>query len=108
MAAKLSNQTGSSSNGPPQRTAALGCKLLKSRPRIDLLVTDVGLPGGMSGSKLADAPRVRCPGLKMLFVTGYAEAGAVDSGLLDQGLEFMTKPLAVDTLASRLHGILSG
>ena len=50
-----------------------GLKVLESNTRIDLLVTDVGLPGGMNGRQMADAARVRRPDLKVLFVTGYAE-----------------------------------
>lgn len=79
----------------------------EARTRIDLLVTDVSLPGGMNGRQLADAARVRRPDLKVLFVTGYAEAAAVGNGLMDRGMEVMTKPFAVDALASRVQSIIS-
>jgi len=48
-------------------------KVLRGGARIDLLVTDVGLPGGMNGRQMADTARVLRPGLKVLFITGYAE-----------------------------------
>ena len=54
-----------------------GLQIVKSGARIDLLVTDVGLPGGMNGRQLADAARERRPGLKVLFLTGYAQSVAV-------------------------------
>src|SRR4028119_1958211 len=56
-----------------------GLKLLQSDKRIDLLVTDVGLPG-LNGRQLADHARERRPGLKVLFMTGYAENAAVANG----------------------------
>ena len=58
-----------------------GLKILEAGTRIDLLITDVGLPGGMNGRQLADAARQRRPDLKVLFITGYAENAAVGNGL---------------------------
>ncbi|NNM74216.1 PAS domain-containing protein [Enterovirga sp. DB1703] len=80
-----------------------GLKVLQSDTRIDLLVTDVGLPGGMNGRQMADAARVTRPGLKVLFITGYAENAAVGNGLLEPGMEVLTKPFAMETLASRIR-----
>ena len=57
--------------------------------------------------QLADAARQRRPGLKVLFVTGYADAAATGNGLLDAGMEVMTKPFAVDALAAKVQGIIS-
>jgi len=57
-----------------------GLRILETRARIDLLLTDVGLPGGMNGRQLADAAREQRPGLKVLFLTGYAESAAVGNG----------------------------
>jgi len=85
-----------------------GMQLLELDSRIDLLVTDVGLPGGMNGRQLADAARQRRPGLKVLFVTGYAESTAMGGGPMGQGMQVMTKPFAVGALAARVQGIISG
>ena len=75
---------------------------LRSDSRIDLLVTDVGLPGGMNRRQVANARRMLRPGLKVLFITGYAEAAVLGHGSLDGGMYVMTKPFAMDGLASRI------
>ncbi|WP_295639054.1 ATP-binding protein [Novosphingobium sp.] len=79
-----------------------GLKLLDQEPGIDLLVTDVGLPGGMNGRQVADAARQSRPDLKVLFVTGYAENAAVGNGLLDPGMEIITKPFGMTELAAKI------
>ena len=84
-----------------------GLKVLQSNARIDLLVTDVGLPGGMNGRQVADAARVARPGLKVLFITGYAENAVLNHGHLDHGMHVMTKPFAMEALASRIGSLLS-
>ena len=86
--------------------SAAGLKVLQSSVRIDLLITDVGLPGGMNGRQMADAARVGRPGLKVLFITGYAENAAIGNGRLAAGMEVMTKPFAVDALASKIKGLI--
>ena len=63
-----------------------GLKILEAGTLIDLLITDVGLPGGTNGRQLADAARQRRPDLKVLFITGYAESAAVRNGLMEQGM----------------------
>ncbi len=65
---------------------AAGLRVLQSDVRIDLVVTDVGLPGGMNGRQMADAARVTRPGLKVVFITGYAENAVVSQGHLEQGM----------------------
>ncbi len=84
-----------------------GLKILESDVRIDLLVSDVGLPGGMNGRQMADAARVSRPDLKVLFITGFAENAAVGNGQLEPGMAVITKPFPVDTLAARVLEILS-
>ncbi len=84
-----------------------GLKILESDVRIDLLVSDVGLPGGMNGRQMADAARVSRPDLKVLFITGFAENAAVGNGQLEPGMAVITKPFPVDTLAARVREILS-
>ena len=85
---------------------AAGLKLLQSDLRVDLLVTDVGLPGGMNGRQMADAARVGRPDLKILFITGYAENAVVGNGHLDPGMHVMTKPFAMEALAGRIKELI--
>ena len=82
-------------------------RLIQSAERIDLLVTDVGLPG-MNGRQLADQARSLRPGLKVLFITGYAEDAIFGdgSGTLDPGLQMLTKPFSIDALAARLRDMI--
>ena len=82
-------------------------KILQSAAPIDLVVTDVGLPG-MNGRALADAARALRPELKFLFITGYAENAALARGFLAPGMAMVTKPFAVDALASRIREMLMG
>ncbi|MET0962842.1 MAG: PAS domain-containing protein [Noviherbaspirillum sp.] len=79
-----------------------GLAILQSRAKVDLLVTDIGLPG-LNGRQLADAGRLLRPGLKVLFMTGYAENAAFANGFLEHGMEMITKPFAMDRLAARLR-----
>ncbi len=84
-----------------------GLQVLQSDVRIDLLVTDVGLPG-MNGRQLADASRIGRPDLKVLFITGYAENAVLSHGHLDPGMHVLTKPFAIDVLASRIRELIAG
>ncbi|HZH10383.1 MAG TPA: PAS domain-containing protein [Microvirga sp.] len=79
-----------------------GLKILEMPGRIDLLVTDVGLPG-LNGRQMADAAREKRPDLKVLFMTGYAENAALDRGFLDKGMALITKPFPVHALATRIR-----
>ena len=83
-----------------------GLAVLRSNARVDLLVTDVGLPGGMSGRQVADAARALRPDLKVLFITGYAENAAVGNGHLDPGMHLLTKPFAMEALAVKVRAII--
>jgi len=85
---------------------AAGLKVLDSDLRIDLLITDVGLPGGLNGRQVADAARVARPNLKVLFITGYAENAVLSHGHLDHGMHVMTKPFAMDGLAVRIRELI--
>ena len=86
---------------------AAGLKVLRSDVHIDLLVTDVGLPGGVNGRQMADAARERRPGLKVLFITGYAENAVLGHGHLDPGMRVLTKPFAMEALASRIKSLIA-
>jgi PAS domain S-box-containing protein len=85
---------------------AAGLKVLHSSTRVDLLVTDVGLPGGLNGRQVADAARAVRPGLKVLFITGYAENAVLSHGHLAPGMHVMTKPFAMDALATRIRDLI--
>jgi len=85
---------------------ASALRILDSNQRIDLMVTDVGLPGGMNGRQLADAARQRRNGLKVLFITGYAENAAVGNGYLEHGMDVLAKPFAMSTFANKIREML--
>jgi PAS domain S-box-containing protein len=85
---------------------ASGLKVLQSDVRIDLLITDVGLPGGLNGHQMANAARRRRPKLPVLFITGYAESTATGKGALQPGMYVLSKPFAMDVLASRIKSII--
>jgi PAS domain S-box-containing protein len=83
-----------------------GLRILRANNRIDLLVTDVGLPG-MNGRQLADQARETRPDLKVLFITGYAESAALSNGFLQPGMEMITKPFDLDYLSQRIRAMAS-
>ena len=83
-------------------------QVLRSDARVDLLATDVGLPGGMNGRQVADAGRAVRPELKVLFITGYAENAVLGHGHLDPGMQVLTKPFAMEALASRIKDLIAG
>jgi PAS domain S-box-containing protein len=83
-----------------------GLAALRSDSTIDLLVTDVGLPG-MNGRQLADQARETRPELKILFITGYAESVAMAEGFLLPGMEMITKPFDLDVLSRRIRTMVS-
>jgi CheY-like chemotaxis protein len=83
-----------------------GLKILQSDARIDLLLTDVGLPGGMNGRQVADAGRSLRPDLKVLFMTGYAENAVLGNGHLDPGMQVITKPFGIEALANRVRDMI--
>jgi PAS domain S-box-containing protein len=84
-----------------------GLRLLRINEQVDLLITDVGLPG-MNGRQLADLARKSRPDLKILFITGYAESVAIADGFLQPGMEMITKPFDLDILSRRIRAMLSG
>ncbi len=81
---------------------AAGLEVLRSDARLDLLITDVGLPGGLNGRQVADAARALRPGLRVLFITGYAETAVLSHGYLEPGMHVLTKPFAMEALAGRI------
>lgn len=83
-----------------------GLEILQSPQQIDLLITDIGLPG-LNGRQVADAAREFRPQLKVLFMTGYAENAAGASGFLEPGMAMVTKPFAMDALAAKIREIVN-
>ncbi|KOY02559.1 ATP-binding protein [Pseudomonas nunensis] len=79
--------------------------ILDSAQRIDLLISDVGLPG-MNGRQLAEIGRQYRPDLKVLFITGYAEHAAVRGGFLDPGMQMITKPFTFDLLTAKVREMI--
>ena len=86
--------------------SAAGLRVLQSNQRIDLLISDVGLPGGMNGRQMADAARLSRPALKTLFITGYAENALLGEGQLGPGMAVLAKPFAIEVLATRVRAML--
>jgi signal transduction histidine kinase len=79
---------------------------LEQAAHVDLLFTDVILPGGMDGRRLADEARRRSPGLKVLFTTGYTRNAIVHNGRLDPGVQLVSKPFTFDALARKVRAVL--
>lgn len=84
----------------------LGLKVLQSDVRLNLLITDVGLPGGLNGRQVAEAGRIVRPELKVLFITGYAENAVLNNGHLEPGMIILTKPFTVEALGARIREII--
>jgi len=83
-----------------------GLRVLQSAARIDLLITDVGLPGGMNGRQVADAARSLRPDLRVLFITGYAENALMGNGHLEKGMHVLAKPFEVERLAIKIRELV--
>ncbi|WP_254073169.1 PAS domain-containing sensor histidine kinase [Acidisphaera sp. S103] len=84
-----------------------GLKVLQSDVHIDLLITDVGLPGGVNGRQMADAARLHRPDLRVLFITGYAEGAGIGEGALGRGMHLLTKPFSMQSLANQIKAIIA-
>ncbi|TBR28533.1 MAG: response regulator, partial [Reyranella sp.] len=80
-------------------------RLLEKQGDIQLLFTDVGLPGGMNGRQLAAAAQARRPDLKVLYTTGYTANAIVHHGVIDAGVNFLGKPFSVSALAAKIKGM---
>ncbi len=85
--------------------AQAALRVLEEHPEIDLLFTDVGLPG-LNGRKLAEEARRRSPNLKILYTTGYARNAIVHNGILDAGVDLLGKPFTIEALDRKLEQIL--
>jgi CheY-like chemotaxis protein len=83
-------------------------QLLEKGIRIDLLFTDVVLPGGMTGAQIAAKARELYPDLKVLFTTGYARNAIFHQGRLDKGVQLITKPFSFEDLSTKIRDVLDG
>jgi len=83
-------------------------RLMRREAQVDLLFTDVVLPGGMTGAQVAAAASDIQPGLKVLYTTGYARNAIVHNGRLDPGVQLITKPYSFADLAAKIRDVLDG
>ncbi len=90
------------------RDGTQALELLDRHPQIDLLFTDIVMPGGLSGRQLADVARQRRPGLRVLFTSGYSDDAITHHGRLDPGVELLSKPYRRAELAARIRALLDG
>jgi PAS domain S-box-containing protein len=81
-------------------------RLLERQPRVDLLFTDVVLPGGLTGAQVAAQARALRPTLKVLFTTGYARNAIIHHGRLDKGVQLIVKPFSFSELAAKVRDVL--
>jgi CheY-like chemotaxis protein len=81
-------------------------RLLERQPRVDLLFTDVVLPGGLTGAQVAAQARALRPTLKVLFTTGYARNAIIHHGRLDKGVQLIVKPFSFNDLAAKVRDVL--
>jgi DNA-binding NtrC family response regulator len=87
--------------------AANALSILDREVNVKLLFTDVVMPD-VNGKKLADEALRRRPGLKVLFTTGYTANAVVHGGVLDPGVQFISKPFTLDQLAAKVRAVLDG
>jgi CheY-like chemotaxis protein len=85
--------------------ASTALSLIDCHPEVDLLLTDVGSPG-INGRQLADEASRRQPGIKILFMSGYAKDAIVHNGVLDPGVELLSKPFTMNSLARKVGQVL--
>jgi len=83
-------------------------RLLEAHEEVDLLFSDVVLPGGMTGAQVAARARELRPALKVLFTTGYARNAIFHHGRLDKGVQLITKPFSFEALATKIRDVLDG
>jgi len=85
--------------------ASAALTVIEHHPEVNLLLTDVGLPG-LNGRRLAEEVSRRLPGIKILFISGYARDAIVRHGVLEEGVELLSKPFTIDSLAGKINQIL--
>jgi CheY-like chemotaxis protein len=88
-------------------SGAAALELLRQSPGVDLLLTDVVM-AQMRGPELAVEVKALCPGIKVLFMSGYTEIGVLDRGVLSAGAPFLQKPFSSDGLQRKVREVLQG
>ncbi len=81
-------------------------RILAREAEIEVLFTDVGLPGGMTGRQLVEAARLRRPDLKVVYTTGYARNAVVHGGVLEPGTQLLPKPFSYVALATKIRSVI--
>ncbi len=87
-------------------TGAEGLEKLRAGPAPDILVADIGLPGGMNGRQLAEAARALYPALPILLITGYAGSALGPGAPLPEGAQLLHKPFTLGVLAGRVQALV--
>jgi two-component system NtrC family sensor kinase len=104
LAVEALQERGYQVTSAPDGAAAL--QLVESAPHIDLLLTDVVLPGGMNGRQLCEAVHKLRPSIRVLYMTGYTRNAIIHHGRLDPDIDLLTKPFTADGLARKVRRIL--
>jgi len=86
---------------------ASGLAALEGDGRVDLVISDIGLPGPLTGRHMIDIARTQRPGLKVLFITGYAEQAALQAVTFGPRTQVLTKPFALEMLANKIRSMIS-
>jgi CheY-like chemotaxis protein len=85
---------------------SMAMAIIETEARIDLLFTDVVMPGSLSGRQLAEAAATQRPALRTLFTSGYTDNSIVHHGRLDPGVHFLAKPYRARELARRVREVI--
>jgi CheY-like chemotaxis protein len=87
--------------------AATALHIVERNAAVDMIFTDVIMPGGMNGRQLADEARKRRPDVKVLYTSGYTENAIVHHGRLDPGVSLLAKPYRKSDLARKIRQTLA-
>jgi CheY-like chemotaxis protein len=80
--------------------------VLRARPGVTLLVTDISMPGTLNGRQLADSARALRPDLRVLFITGHAPAAAIGNLGMNEGMQVLPKPFGLSDLTDRVQQLM--
>jgi CheY-like chemotaxis protein len=103
---KFKHGSNLSGNFCPERVSSQWQSTISAHPEINLLFTDIAMPG-MNGRKLADEVARSRPEIKVLFTTGFTRNAVVHGGVLDAGVNFISKPFTIEQLAAKVSGVFA-